>query len=45
MDNLIIFQNGRHENTIQMVTGLECSIMECYSEGLLLSKIVGRGQQ
>ena len=30
---------------IQMVTGLEGSIMECHPEGSLLPKAAGRGQQ
>ena len=32
-------------NIIQMVTGLEGSIMECHPEGSLLPKAAGRGQQ
>ena len=30
---------------IQMVTGLEGSIMECHPEGSLLPKVAGRGLQ
>ena len=32
-----------HHHSIQMVTGLEGSIMECHPEGLLLPKAAGTG--